>query len=127
MHLTHQRATQAHRIVQARQLQTTGHIGVDEVIQDVDATAKRQELIDDTQLAVQTPPAAGQPKAKSRQGRVHAALHTGLVKTLRPLRGQSARSHTIHHHAHAHTALGSTDQRMTHISACACKVKNVGF
>ncbi len=102
-------------------------MGVQEVIQDIDAAAKSQTLIHHTQLAMHTSPTAWQPKPWAHRWGKHMHLHASLSHPRGPGHWQLSRAHTVDHHAYVHTALSCAHQRKRHIGPRAFKTKYVGF
>jgi hypothetical protein len=124
--LLHQSPTRAHSKVQPR-FDQSAVVRVVPVVQDVDAATKGQVAIDHTQLAVQTPPAAGDQQTQSAQWGIHTPVHPGMRKTLAPFGRQIRRAHAIDHHPNAHPPQGGTLQGFGHRGGGTMKVKNVGF
>ena len=103
-------------------------IGVIKIIQHIDATAKNNALVHHTQFAVQPAPALGHQQAKARgQWRVGTPLDTRIGQIFFPRLRKRSRANGIDQDLNPHPTSGSPNQGIRHISACAMKIKNIGF
>jgi hypothetical protein len=126
MHLLHQWTGHPHGEVKTRCIQRA-MVGVNPIVEHIDAATKCHLTIHHAQLAMQTPPAAGHQQPQTPQWRKHAPLRTRRSQPCRPSLRQRGRTHTIHHHTHVDTTSSRTLQRLKHLLTTRIKSKDISL
>ena len=98
-----------------------------QVVEDVDAAAERDALVDHAQLAMQPAPARRPQHAELADGREHPPVHACLDEALAPRGRNRAAAETVHDHAHVDAPARSALQRPRHLVAGAGEIEDVGL